>query len=498
MPYPLNDWQLPPVWRVLFRGLDGLDQAKPLYGRLCALAEGGPKVLDGELVKSWNVEQDGGRFTAALNTGDTLEARVAFLGTHDGQSFLWADANPSLHAELTSPATMLRGQLPQELALIGPRDANEITYRDAIALLGLAAEHLPCDLVYPARSNGRLVLMVLSEAQLNTAREPSFLKRLLTRPRAPTVAEQLAALRRTVDQALNQWQQNLLPFDKLCALEPLAARAHAALIAGNAGQALAALEQIKAALGRYAVDQEPTGWVYFAEGIARLAVGNLPRARAAFAIAERAILPEPKCLILLAQARAAEPNEGDHFLKSAYLSAPAVFAAQANEHEQTQVRAALAALAATRADLAPEGLVKNVIAAFCDFERAAFARHQAAIQFRQERHVLCEADEAAKLASNKAWVDLLLTWATPGRATAPSSLSSDPHLAPDRIEWFGEVKTTGAEATVTVGFRGRFAEAAGRQVCYTLRQTEIPMLEGAMWRLESARDVTDAVSYDLI
>jgi hypothetical protein len=498
MSYPLSDWLLPPVWRVLFRGVDGLDQTGPLYGRLCALGEGGPKALDGELVESWNVDQDDGRFAATLNTGDTLEARVTFLGTHDGQRFLWADANPSLHAELTSPAAALRGLLPEDLAAIGQRDAVEITCRDAIALLGLASERLPCDLVYAARSGGRLILMVLSEARLSAVREPSFLKRLLTRPKAPTVAEQLAALRRTVDLALNQWQQNLLPFDKLCALDPLAAKAQAALIAGNAGQALAVLDQIKAKLGHHAVDQEPTGWVYFAEGIARLALGNLSGARAALAIAERAILPEPKVLILLAQARAAEPGERDHFLKSAYLSAPAVFAVQANEHEQAQVRAALAALAATRADLAPEDLVKTAIAALCDFERAAFARSQAAARFRQEEHVLCEADAAATLASNKAWVDLMLALATPGRATAPSSLSADPDLAPARIERFGEVETAEAEAAVTVGFKAGFAGATGRRVCYTLRRTPIPLLEGTMWRLENVRDVTDAVSYDLI
>lgn len=498
MSFPLNAWQLPRAWRALFRGLDGLDQNGPLYGRLCALAEGGPKALDGKMVKSWNVEQDSGRFAATLKTGDTLEARVAFLGTHDGQSFLWADANPSLHSELISPAIALRGQLPAELAAIGQQDSVDIIHRDAIALLGLGAELIPCDLVYAARSGGSLVLMVLSEARLSAASKPSFLKRLLARPKAPSVAAQLAALRLTVDQALNQWQQNMLPFDKLRTLDPLAANAQAALIAGNAGQALAVIEQIKAALGSHAVDQEPTGWVYFAEGVAQLSLGNLRYARAALAIAERAILPEPKVLLLLARARAAESGERDHFLKSAYLRSPAAFVAQADKDEQARVRAALAALAATRADLAPEDLVKTAILAFSDFERAAFARSQAAERFRQKRHILCEADEAARTASNRAWVDLLLTWATPGRATAPSSLSSDPDLTPERIGRFGEVTTSGAEAAVMVGFKGRFAEARGWQVCYTLCRTTIPLLEGAMWRLESVRDVTGSVSYDLI
>ena len=202
-------------------------------------------------------------------------------------------------------------------------------------------------------------------------------------------------------------------------------------------------------------------------------------------------------LILLAKARAAESQHRDHFRKTAYLQSPADCAEQAGSDEQTTVQAALDELATVRGNQTPEDMAGVVIKAFYDFEVAAFAREQAASQFRQERQILCDADDVAALATDKSWVDLLLAWATPGRSGQPSSLSSEPPLAPERIERTGELETADDAAGLTVWFKCRYG-GERRKLHHSLRRTAIPMYNCAIWRISKIEAGDDGDRHELI
>ena len=504
MSYPLSEWTLPPAWRAVFYGLESLDRLDPIYVKLCALTEGGHKALANDLVESWHVDQDSGKFSATLTNNASIEAQAGFIGTHDGQSFQWADVNDSILAALAQSAKTLRAKLPSQLTEIATEDVVAISIRDATILLGLAADLVECDLVYATRSGGTVMLLVLSNVELSdesSKSKPSFLQRLFERTRPQqhplSPAEQIGALRRTVEMALNQWQRNLLPFDRLRALEPLVAKAQDALLSDDAAAALARIDAVKAELGPFPQDQEPTGWVYFAEGIAALAGGDFARAKTALDVAGRAIVPVSRVLILLAMARAAiSSDDRDHFLKAAYLRSPDAFAKNANQDEQTRVSSALSELANQRSDLAPADMVKVMIQALYDFEVEAFARTQEAQQFRQQRHVLCEAGDAAKLLNSKAWVDLLLTWATPERAAHPASLSSDPEFAPDRIIGIEFLGADSASATFDMITKNLFGEGSST-VRISLKRTAIPFLEHVSWRVARMEHRDEGYRYDL-
>lgn len=497
-----NNLPLPPPWRLLFQDVEILKTDSPQYAFLYDLAGGGAKSFPISQLGRWDVDQEKGTFFATLIDGQTLNADVQFIGTHDGRSFLWADSNPSLDAGLIQYATKLRGNLPPELSVLRQSDKLPISRRDVLVLLGLAASICDCDLVIAAPSDGTQIAMVLVNATFSEAAsnkptsKDGILSRIFgkgaARAQTPSVADQLAALRKTVDVAMNQWQQNLLPDKDLRALEPDLDSAYAAMQANDAQMALDLLSDVQKRLGSYPQDQEPTGWVYLCEGVAATRINDLPRARAAFAVAARAITPVPATLLRVAKARASEPQDRDHELKSAYLVSPDRFVEIASPDEVTVVKAALNRLTSARSENTPEAILKHAIKALYDVELAAHKRDIAARETRESPHIMSPADHAATLSTNKEYADLLLTWATPQRSPQLGSFSSDPEHNPDRIEAIENSSRSEDVAEFVVSFKGKFSDTPA-SVRYTLRHITMPLAHEPDWRLDQ---ITAGLEFD--
>ena len=501
-----NNLSLPRPWRLLFQDVEQLKTDSAQYALLFDLAGGGAKSFPVSQLGRWDVDQGKGTFFATLIDGQTLNAEVRFIGTHDGRDFQWADSNPSIDADLTKCATKLRENLPPELSRVGQSDRPAISRRDVLVLLGLAASVCDCDLVISAPSNGTQIAMLLVNATFSEAApdKPAKKNGLLSRifgkgpERTPTLsaADQLAALRETVEVAMNQWQQNLLPDKELRALEPDLASAYAFMQANDVRNALDLLNDLQKRLGGYPQDQEPTGWVYLCEGIAAMQTDDLPRARAAFAVAGRAITPVPATLLRVAKARASEAQDRDHELRSAYLVSPTKFAEIATSDEVTIVKGALDRLTSARGDNTPEAILHHAIKALYDVEVAAHNRSEAARKTRDSAHIMAPADYAARLAINKEYADLLLTLATPLRSPELGSYSSNPECDPDLIEAIKKLSRTEDVAEFVVSFKEKFSDAAVPYK-YTLRHITMPLAREPDWRLDQITAGLDFDSYRL-
>jgi len=475
----------------LFQQVAALRTTSVLYTQLCALIDGGPKSLPVAHLSRWDVDQARGVFVATLTDGQALSADVQFIGTHDGRDFKWADSNPSVRADLTICAKQLREGFPADLQVLGHSDTLSISPRDLAVMLGLAAGMCECDMVIAAPSAGTQIAMLLQNAVFTAAAaapapKPGLLSRFFAgkpaSPPAPDVADKLASLRQTVDVSLNQWQRHLLDITDLRALEPDLMKAHAALQADDARSALDLIERVKARMGPYPQDQEPTGWVYFCEGLAALSCADPARARAAFSVASRAITPPPASVLHLACARAAEPDNRDHALAAAYVLSPEKFLEHAT---------------ARRSDADPEKVLLHVIEALCQIEVSASERDRDARQTREVAHVTGPADDAARLATNKDYVAFLLTWATPARSPQLGSFTSDPQRHPSRIDAVRPLTRTWDVADFVVTFKGKFPGDLPTIYQYTFRRMALPLGDVALWRLDQIKGDVDRDPYRL-
>ena len=483
---------LPKPWRLVFNGLDDLDSKSALYTRLSALADGGTKLLSTDAIEQWASDQEKAEFEATLVDGRNMRAKFEFLGTHDGHDFCWADANPSIKRELTAPATRLRKSLPKELMTLGELDRPNITRREVLVFVALAAEILENQTWVVLSSRNSVTALGLSEVQLvgaSSAPPPrrGILSRFFGRTKAPSgppsVEEQLAAFRQSVATALNAWQRNLLPAEDLRRIEPDLIRAHDAMLDDNPVQALAIIAEVKSRMGPFPKDQEPTGWVYFCEGLAATATGDTALAMQAFATASHAIVPVPNTNLRIAFARASEGDVRHHYLKTAYIRSPDKFLGLASPEETSIVRSALAAVPEDRDLQDPQTVLHHVIREMCAIEISAAARSEAASAERTDPNTLCEADRLADLASNRDQAEFIMTWATTGRSPSLSSYSSSPDYDPELIEKVETISQDQTTAEFLVTFRTRHGTAEDTAQ-YTLRRVKLPLSERHQWRLD--------------
>ena len=497
---------LPQPWRLVFNGIEDLDTQSALYARLSKLADGGPKLLRADLIDRWAADQDTAEFEADLVDGQKLRAKFEFLGTHDGYDSCWADANPSIRRELTTPATRLRSNLPKELVALGETDRPNITRREMYIFVGLASEILENRMWVVLHSGSSLSALALSEvkqegpAATAARNRPGILSRFFSKKREPSgppsIEEQLATFRQTVGTALNLWQRNLLPTEDLRRLEPDLIRAHSAMLSEDPDLALTIIGDLKSRMRPYPMDQEPTGWIYFCEGLAATATGDRVLANKAFATAMHAVVPVPNTNLRIAWARANEGDVRHHYLKTAYIRSPDKFVTLASPEEGSVIKSALARIAQDRDLQDAKTVLDHVIREMCAIEISAAARSNAAQTERTDPYVLCEADRRAEWASDKEYAEFILTWATTGRYPSLASYSSTPDHSPDLIESVEAVSQDDSSAVFLVTFK-TWHGSGSQTVQYTLRRVILPLSERHQWRLDKIENDIDGEVFPL-
>jgi hypothetical protein len=495
---------LPQPWRLVFNGIENLHTNSALYQRLSGLADGGTKVLGADLIDRWAADQDKAEFEAELVDGRKLRAKFEFLGTHDGNDFCWADANPSIRRDLTTPASRLRTNLPKELAAFGKADRPKITRRETLVFVGLVSEIIEDRMwvVLPSRSS--LTALALSEVQhegpdaKGRRSRPGILSRFFSKTKVqsgpPSIEEQLATFRQSVGTALNQWQRNLLPTEELRRLEPDLIRAHDAMLSEKPGMALTIIADLKSRMGPYPMDQEPTGWVYLCEGLAATATGDRALANKSFTTALRAVVPVSNTSLRIAWARANDGNVRHHYLKTAYILSPERFVSLASPDEVSVIKLALAAIAQERDHQDPKSVLVHVIREMCAIEISAATRSEAASAERTNRNTLCDADRRAEWASNSEYAEFILTWATTGRSPSLASYSSTPDYDPDLIDRVEAVSRDPDTAVFLVTFK-TLTGTRSRTARYTLRRVALPLSERHQWRLDKIATEIDGKVY---
>ena len=145
---------------------------------------------------------------------------------------------------------------------------------------------------------------------------------------------------------------------------------------------------------------------------------------------------------------------------------------------------------ATRSDdEAPETVLRQVIAALCEIEKTAFARSQAAAKHRSARHQLCPEDAAAEIATNRDYLDLLMTWATPGRAPTMGSYSGHPERDPSKMGQINPEASISDEASFIVTF-----SKLPTSYCYVLRRLSL-LTQPPLWRLDQIIAMMDGETF---
>jgi hypothetical protein len=480
---------MPAPWRAFIAEIVDVETSSTLYARLKSAYFGrGTRELSPEAVDQWDADQETGRLVITCVNDAEVRASYEILGTHDGNGFLWADASPSVLK--SEAATRVRGLLKASGAEpLGGPDRLGLGMRDVSALLAMASEVLAVQNTFLARSRSVAVAMILGDVTVTPAKPEPEAQGLLSRlfgakkqPRAS--AEYISPLQMLNQMIQAQVDTHALAPEALVAFDAICADAHADYLAGRFDAALNKIAKGKTQLGQFFIDQEPAGYLIYCEGACLLAKGERDAAHRAFDDAGGALVPPSSSLVRLGLARAATTDAPRRsYLCALYIGSPSWFAEHATEEEAAIVRAAQAEADVARASVPDDAelVLRAAIAERYAQEKRAYALAHEAEQYRKERHVLCDADVAARGKIDAEYRALLLTWFDAPRHPSMGSWSSQPHEDPSALQKLTAREQSDEAAVFEAAYKTPHGSTETYR--YKLVRAATPMSAQPVWRI---------------
>lgn len=476
--------ELPRPWRFLFNTVAEVESDSAIYRLLVESCKNRSRYEFPEAIDQWDLCQDTGRIEIQLIGGGRADADVEILGTHDGQTFLWGDSNPSVQKNAT--AAQIRKRLSSDLKVFTAPDRLSLSVRDVTALLSLAAEQLGLEQLLITASGYTVVAMVLENVRIQKA---SVWKRLRLKKSARHYGSPFDLLNQLL---ANQVDGISLSPDELLKFEPRLEEINRTFGGGRFEDSLQLIKAVKKDLGEYYCDQEPAGWLLLCEGLCHLKVGSLQAAFESFSDALHATdIPDVK-LTRLGIARSA-PTEDER--KSAliwvFISDTNYFKENGTDEEKSRIGNSIKEAEASRTgvDDNPEAVLRAAISDCYDQELRAFHRSEEASNHRDQSHILGRKDEEAKAISALEYRSLLLKWFTIPCNPQQDSLASDPTENPNQIDTIEIESQTADAASIFVLYK--CDELGESRYRYKLRRTHQPLGERELWRISEVWSLWD-------
>mgnify|MGYP000170959632 FL=1 len=500
--------KLPKPWRLLFLDSPQLDTASSHYKKISlAFKNRNSRLIPNDIVDVWEADQDTKTIKITLEGGQEINATFQFVGTYDGQTFMWGDANKSLKQPLTKAATQFRDWLKGNEWTYFQDDNFQASLRDMMALLSLAGDSLKIENVYLASSGyNSYVALALDNVEISkkvelrsakTDSQHNCFSRMLGRLKrdtknAPAETGNVFSLFEILIQQINkQVAANQPNEDALMETEIQLPQIKAYYDKGDYEGALKLLNQLRPKLGTFIIDSEPAGWFFLYEGACHLALGKDSEVQTAFANAARAIRVPDYSTILLGNSRRGEQNDAAiSSLKACYIYDPEWFLESATEEEIKRIETAVSDAESLRLGNAKDAkeTLNAAISELYECEISAWRLSQEAAKHRQEHHQLCDEDKRATLKTNANYRHLLLAFFTPNRNPNLSSFSSDPKPRPGNYEII-EIETISDEKiSATIITRQPPTETSDSYMPSTYRyllvKTQIPLSGRRLWRID--------------
>ncbi len=475
---------LPAPWRRFLRASTDIATDSPAYARVVeAFANRNARVLPTELVHRWSADTRRGELEIELVEGGLLSAHIDLIGKYDERVFRWTrrdEDHPSDGAAIAA-----RGALARVLPGLRIADEMAIEKRDVVALMALCAEALGVERVFcaPGRFGSLFVMFVRDLRRTSDVENGTTTDEGRTRVEhaAPSAIEDLS--NSLIDLINRQVAAVQIAPDALEAIEPLAAEAASLYDAGAHATALARIAQAKSLLGKFFIDQEPSGWLLTCEGACHVASGNAAAAAEAFRLARRALVVPDVAILRLGLARSERtPQDRQSALSALYLATPARFEAMVTPQEAATMSQRIERIEATRLeDPTAEAALRVSLAERHAHQREAWRLSDEAARHRTERHQLCEQDEIAEATSTASHRDLLLKWFVVPVDPTMGSISSHPVEDPERLE---SLRSSPADDGA-VDFAAVFVDTSGSPMSYRYRMVRraIPLSGRALWRI---------------
>lgn len=486
---------VPQPWRVFLSRLEGLETAGPTYQALrAAYLDRASLQFPPDAIETWSADQGAGVVAIETVDGRSFSARFEFLGSCDGESFLWGDVNSSLRPELSSIAQLARKRLVERGWTELTQDQFAAGYRDAEAICALASQVLDGRNFLMAAAGQRSIGLVLDEVREEGG---GLVSQLLDRFRSRE-QDPIRALREQLDQQIsNQVQQHVLTTDQLFELERELAVIRDRLEPEHAAQALAGIDALDKRFNLTSYELEGFGHVAAYRAEAHALLGDGAQAYDSYRTAVRCREPEIVDLARWGMVRTA-PDEAARLatLETLYLTDPSGFVASADAAQRDIFVARLQACQDKRSEVedSAETVLLAAIAAMHQQELDAHDLNKAAEAQREQSHVLGPADALARECYSQAYREMLLTWFTPGRLPSMASISSPPDHDPEAEKIISQSEI--AENEVEFDTHND-ARAFGGAFRYRLKKCAVPLDETPVWRIQTVWAVDDDETFEL-
>lgn len=488
---------MPAPWRMFLQNFRQFESGSDLYTKLTQSFLGRKsRELPSAAIQNWNADQVSGRLEIHCDDDSIVHAGMEILGTHDGTDFLWADANENVrHA---SAASGLRAHIASFAPEFAGQDRLHLSSHDMQALLALAGDLNDADNTFVAQSNRSTILMILKEVTLTTPKhvEPergSLLGRLFRRGQSPASQRTFSSPLELMNAMLaTQLAEHAVDPEKLLTLENKIADIHAAYLAGEFGDAISAITQVKGEIGDYFLDQEPAGWLLYCEGACLLAEGDLNSSHLAFNEAMRAISVPCRDSIRLGLARSSPTSDLQvSYLVAIYIASPDWFMANVEPAEVELVKVALRRAEESRDPAVdqPLDVLKAAIAERYEQELRAHELSSEAAKFREQDHILCDADAEARLRINAMYRELSLKWFTTGRVPDMPSYSSHPNENPSTLKSMQIVEESEDVLVATTTHENEHGLELNFR--YKVINSQASLSDKSLWRIEEVWSVWD-------
>lgn len=478
---------LPPPWRRFFESFTEISSDSAAYNLISeAYGERLTTALPAENMEEWAADQDLATAQFQFPENRVLSAKYEILGTYDGQTFRWADANHSINKTLSKRAKVFRDTYRDCLGFLVSLDEFPVSIRDIESLQALAGRDEAIERTFLAEAyDGRAMAMTLRDLEYtDKAPKKSILGRIFN-----------------TDESIDfkSWMQELLT-GRLAVLQPndenlerienILSEASKTYEQGDWNAVMALLDKAKTHMGEHPADTMPAGWLYLCEGWTQLHLKRTNKARDAFNIARRAMSVPDYSSALLGKARSCDdPRATTSFLLAGYIFKPDWTLKHLAEDELANVKTMIAQQENSRPDesLGPEALLKSALAEMCALEVDAMQRSNAASQHREQSHVMCEKDFVASRETAWQWRLFVLKWMTPGRHPNIGSYSSDPDYGTEKLKSFS-INIEGDSALAEATYEAHGLE---QKYEYYLKQTPLPLSENTLWRIDEVLSVWD-------
>ncbi|MGB0905925.1 MAG: DUF6882 domain-containing protein [Maricaulaceae bacterium] len=428
---------LPNPWRQMQEKNSKLSTNSPYYDELRdAFKTRSTRLIPNELVDTWDADQTAQTISIKLTEGQEICASFQFIGTYDGTTFMWGDANTSLNTALTQKAKETRKWLQDNNWPSLIDDKFHASLRDVLALLALSGQILDAEKLFLASTGNSYVALVLENiraipSEQRPQKKIGVLGRLLKGKKDQSFSSPMDIINQQISNQIARVQPKE---SALANIEKKYAEIKQQYNIGAFQKALDELDLIHPLLGEHPIDSEPSGWFFLCQGACHLALGNKKKAKESFDKSLRTILIPSYSTTLLGLSRChIAPDEELSTLKACYIYNTKWFEAHASSNEITDISNEITSLLDNHPGPAAtaKASLEAAITALYNCELEASRLSKIAREQRVDRHQTCEADQLAKIKYNAAYRDILLTFFTQDKQPYLSSISSHPEPNPD-------------------------------------------------------------------